>query len=105
MYTSNRLSFFDKFPTLDITIIPGHPNHVVGRLVCGVPVFDGDPLSVMDHVERFNAHASREKVVHQHVLMLLFMRSLCGHNSWLHNHEPKSISSIEEFIDGFLRHF
>ena len=37
--------------------------------------------------------------------MLLFMGSLGGHNSWLHDHEPKSISSIEEFVDGFLRHF
>lgn len=37
--------------------------------------------------------------------MLLFMTSLSGHNSWLQNHEPRSISSIEEFFDGFLRHF
>jgi len=33
------------------------------------------------------------------------MSSLHGHNSRLHNHEPKSISSIEEFFEGFLRHF
>ena len=68
-------------------------------------MFDGDPLSVIDHIERFSAHASKEKVVHQDVLMLLFMGSLGGHNSWLHDHEPRSISSIEEFVEGFLRHF
>ena len=89
MYTSNRLSFFDKFPALDIASIPGHPNHVAGRMVCAVLVFDGDPLFAIDHVETFNAHASKEKVVHQDVLMLLFMGSLSGHNSWLYDHEPK----------------
>ena len=105
MHTSNRLSFFDKFLTLDIARILGHPNHVAGRMVRGVLVFDGDPLSAITHIERFNAHASGEKVFHQDVLMLLFMGSLGGHNSWLHDHGPKSISSIEEFVDGFLSHF
>ena len=37
--------------------------------------------------------------------MLLFFSYLYRHNSWLQNHEPRSISSIEEFVDGFLRHF
>ena len=74
-------------------------------MVHGVPMFDGDPLSAIDHIKRFNPHDSREKVVHQDVLMLLFMGSLGGLNSWLHDHEPRSISSIEEFVDGFLRHF
>lgn len=74
-------------------------------MIRAVLVFDGDPLSTIDHVERFIVHTSREKVVHQDVLMLLFMSSVHGHNSWLHNHEPRSISSIEEFFDGFLRHF
>jgi len=99
------MSFFDDFPALDITSIPGNPNHVTGRMVRGVPIFDGDPLSANYYVERFIAHASKEKVVHQDVLILLFMSSLHGHNSWLHNHEPRSISSIEEFFDGFLRYF
>ena len=39
-----------------------HPNHVVERMVREVPVFYGDPsdpLSTIDHVERFNAHASK----------------------------------------------
>lgn len=91
MHTSNRLSLFNKFPALDIASIPRHPNHVTGRMVRGVVLFDGDPLSVIDHIEIFNAHTSRENVVHQDVLMLLFMGSLCGHNSWLHDHEPRSI--------------
>lgn len=60
MYISNRLSFFDKFPSLYIARIPGHPNHVAGKVAREVPVFDGDPLSSIDHVEIFNAHASRE---------------------------------------------
>ena len=105
MYISNSLSLFDKFPTLDIVIIPGHPNHVAGRMVRGVPMFDGGPLSAIDHVKRFNENSSREKVFHQDVLMLFFMGSLDGHNSWLHDHKPRSISYIEVFIDGFLRHF
>jgi len=37
--------------------------------------------------------------------MLLFVGSLSGHNPLLHDHEPRSISSIDEFLDGFLRHF
>jgi len=68
-------------------------------------MFDGDPLSAINHVEIFKAHTKTEKVFHQDVLMLLFMGSLNGHSSWLHDHEPGSISSIEEFVDGFLRHF
>ena len=74
-------------------------------MVHGVLVFHGDPLFAIDHVEIFDAHSSRDKVVHQDVLMLLFMGSLGGNISWLHDHEPNSISSIKEFIDGFLRHF
>lgn len=33
------------------------------------------------------------------------MRSLHGHDSWLHNGKPRSISSIEAFFDGFLKLF
>jgi len=68
-------------------------------------MFDGGPLSAIDHVKRFNENSSREKVFHQDVLMLFFMGSLGSHNSWLHDHEPRSISSIEEFIDDFLRYY
>lgn len=70
-----------------------------------MPVFYGDPLPAIDHVEIFNANASREKVVPQDGFLLLFMGLLDGHNSWLHDHEHRSISSIEEFVEGFLRHF
>ena len=51
MYISNRLSLFDKFPTLNIASALGHPNHVTGRMVHGVPMFDGGPLSAIDYVE------------------------------------------------------
>jgi len=67
--------------------------------------YDDDPLSAIDHVEIFVAHASKEKVVCQDVLILLFLSSLHGHNSRLHNHKPRIISFIEEFINGFLRYF
>ena len=63
------LSFFDNFPTLDIASISRHPIHVVGRMVGGFLVFDDDPLSEIDRVEIFNAHDSKEKVVHQDFLM------------------------------------
>lgn len=73
------MSFFDYFPALYINSIPRYPNNVIGRMVCGVPIFDGDPLSEIDHVESFIVLASKEKVVHQDVLILLFMSSLHGH--------------------------
>ena len=66
---------------MDIASIPRHPNHVTAKMLCGIPVFDGDPSSAIEHVEIFNAHTSKEKVVHQDVLMLLFFSSLYGHNS------------------------
>ena len=47
----NRMSFFDDFPALDIANILGHSNHVTWRMVCGVPMFYGDPLSIIIHVE------------------------------------------------------
>jgi len=74
-------------------------------MVHGVPVFDGDLVFEIDHAELFIFHTSKENVVHKDVFMLLFMSSLYGYNSWLHNHEPQSISSIKEFFECFLRHF
>ena len=74
------MSFFDDFPALNIASILGHTNHVTGRMAHGVPLFDGDPLSAIDHLERFIVHASKEKVVHQDVLKILFMSSLHGQN-------------------------
>jgi len=61
-----------------------------------MPVLDGDPFSAIDHVEIFNAHASREKVVHQDVLMLLFMGSLGGHHQNIENlgNEQEDKSSL-----------
>lgn len=105
MYTHSRVSFFDDFPTLNIANIPGYPSDVRGRMVHGVPLFDGDPNSTINHVEIFNSHTSKEKVIHKEVLMFLLFSSLYGHNSWLQNHEPRSILSVEKFDDVFLRNF
>lgn len=68
-------------------------------------MFDGDLLSAIDHVARYVAYTSKVEVVHHNVLVMLFMRSLQGHNSWLHNCNGRSISSIEGLFDGFLKHF
>ena len=95
------MSYLDEIPALDIASIPGCPNHVTFNMIFRVPKFDVDPSSAFDHVARFATYTSKVDVVHQDVLIMLFIRSLQGHFSWLYNCKPRSISSIEALFDNF----
>jgi len=98
------MSYLDEIPTLDIANIPGYLNHVTFNMIFTVPKFDGDPSFAIDHVARFATYTSKVDVVHQDVLIMLFKRALQGHDSWLYNCKPRSMSSIEALFDKFLEH-
>lgn len=104
MCNSNRRSCFDEFLVLDTASIPGNSNHATWNVMRWKTKFDGDILSTLDHVSRFATYTSKFEVIHLDVLIFLFMRSLQGHISWLHNCKPKIISTIKAFFDGFLKH-
>lgn len=61
------------FPTLDITWIPRYPNGLDRRLMQNVPQFDGNPTSVVDHIEKFIRHASDVNVIHLDNFIELFI--------------------------------
>jgi hypothetical protein len=71
-----------------------------------LPKFDGDPLFSISHVVNFLKYASKINVMHEDVLMRLLAYSLEGkQRDWvIHSCSPRSISSIVDFIEIFLKH-
>jgi len=72
-----------------------------------IPKFDGDPLLVISHVVNFLKYNLEINVVHEAVLMRLFTYYLgVKQMDWVvHSFKTKSISSITNFIETFLKHW
>jgi hypothetical protein len=66
----------EMFPSLDINNIPGYPNHFSPDWLDDCPKFDGDPSSAITHVVKFLKYASKINVIHEDVLIRLFLVSL-----------------------------
>jgi hypothetical protein len=95
---------------LILRIFLGYPNHFSPNWLDNCPKFDGDPSSAITHVVKFLKYTSEINVIHEDVLIRLFLSKIWhGHlearqKNWVkHSCSPKSISSIAMFIEEFLK--
>jgi len=91
----------EMFPSLDIMNILGYPNHISSDWLDDWLRFDGDPYLAITHVLKFLKYNLEINVIHEHVLIRLFLLSLeARQKNWVkHPYSPKSISSIAVFIE------
>jgi hypothetical protein len=87
--------------------IPGYPNHCPTEWRENCPKFDGDPALAVTHVVNYMKYVSSLNVLHEDVLMKIFMSSLeSSQKDWLaHSCDPKSIPSSTKLIEEFLRNY
>jgi hypothetical protein len=71
------------------------------------PKFNGDPTLAVTHVVNYMKYASSLNVLHEDVLMKIFVSSLeSSQRSWLaHSCNPRSIPSSTNLIEEFLKHY
>jgi hypothetical protein len=71
------------------------------------PKFNGDPTLAVTHVVNYMKYASSLDVLHEDVLMKIFVSSLeSSQRNWLaHSCNPKSIPSSTKLIEEFLKHY
>jgi hypothetical protein len=95
----------EMFPSLDIKNVLGYPNQFSPDWGDNCPKFDGDLSSVITHVVKFLKYTSDINVIHEDVLIRLFLLSLeARQKNWVkHSCNPKSISSLAVFIEEFLK--
>ena len=94
------------YPSIDVQNIPGYPNHCSTEWRASCPKFNGDLALAVTHVVNYVKYASSLNVLHEDVLMKIFVFSLeSSQRSWLsHSCDPKSIPSSTKLIEEFLKH-
>jgi hypothetical protein len=100
-----RWSLHIMFPSLDIEVIMGYPNHFSLGWGSNCLKFDGDLSLTITYVVSFLKYVSNIDVTHQDVLIRLFLLSVeTRKKGWAkHTLNPKSISSLIIFIEEFLK--
>jgi hypothetical protein len=100
-------AFHNVYPSLDVQNVPGYPNHCPTEWRENCPKFDGDPALAVTHVANYMKYVSSLDVLHEDVLMKIFVSSLeSSQKDWLaHLCDPKSIPSSTKLIEEFLRHY
>jgi hypothetical protein len=93
--------FHKVYPSFDVQDIPGYPNHCSPKWRESCPKFDGDPALAVTHVMNYMKYASSLNVLHEDVLMKIFVSSLeSSQKDWLaHSCDPKSIPSSTNLIE------
>jgi hypothetical protein len=71
-----QTSTHERFPSLGIKDIIGYPNHFSLDWVYDCPKFNGDPTLAITHIVRFLKYTSKINVIHEDVLIKLFLVSL-----------------------------
>jgi hypothetical protein len=75
------------YPSIDVQNIPGYPNHCSTEWRESFPKFNGDPTLAVTHVVNYMKYASSLNVLHEDVLMKIFVSSLeSSQRSGLHTH-------------------
>jgi hypothetical protein len=70
-----------------------------------IPKFDGNAHFVTQHVISFLEFVSKLNVIHEEVLIRLFVSSLEGDpKTWIKHCSPRKISSFAGLIQVFLKH-
>jgi hypothetical protein len=67
--------FHEQFATLDVRGVPGYPNHYSPDWLDDLPRYDGDPSLVIPHIENFLRYVLEINVIHEDVMMRLFVSS------------------------------
>jgi hypothetical protein len=95
------------YPSLDVHNIPKYPNHYSTEWRENFLKFNGDPTLAITHVVNYMKYASSLNVLHEDVLMKIFVSSLeSSQRSWLaHSCNPRSILSSTKLIEEFLKHY
>jgi hypothetical protein len=93
--------------SIDVQNITGDPNHCSIEWRENCPKFNGDPALAVTHVVNYMEYDSSLNVLHEDVLMKIFVSSLeSSQRSCLaHSCNPKSIPSSTMLIEEFLRHY
>jgi hypothetical protein len=68
--------FHNVYPSLDVQNVPGYPNHFSTEWRENFPKFDGDPSLAVTHVVNYMKYALSLNVLHEDVLMKIFVSSL-----------------------------
>jgi hypothetical protein len=105
-------AFHKVYASSDVHDILGYPNHCPIEWRANCPKFNGDPPLAVTHVAKYINYASsldllREDVLHEDVLMKIFVSSLepSQRNFLACSCDPKSIPSSAKLIGEFLRHY
>jgi hypothetical protein len=95
------------YPFFDVHDIPRYPNHCSLEWRACCPKFDGDPALAVTHVVNDMKYASNLNVLHEDVLMKIFVSSLeSSQKDWFaHSCDPKSIPSSTKLVEEFLRQY
>jgi hypothetical protein len=90
----------ENFPSFCIKNVLGYPNHFSLNWWDDCPKIDGDPSSTITQVVKFLKYTSKINVIHEYVLIRLFVLSLEEKKKdWVkHSCNPKSIFSIVVFM-------
>jgi hypothetical protein len=103
-------AFHNVYPSLDVQNVLGYPNHCPTEWRASWHKFDDDPALAVTHVMNYMKYALSLNVLHEDVLMKIFVSSLeSSQKDWLaHSCDPKSIPSIPSstnLIEEFLRQY
>ena len=92
--------FHKVYPSLDIHNIPRYPNHYSLEWRESCPKFNGDLALAFTHVVNYMKYASSLDVMHEDVLMKIFVSSLESSqmNLLAHSCNLKSIPSSTKII-------
>jgi hypothetical protein len=93
--------FHKVYPSFDVQDLSGYPNHFSLEWRERCPKFDVDPSLTFTHVMNYMKYASSLNVLHEDVLMKIFMSSLeSSQKDWFaHSCDPKSILSYTKLIE------
>ena len=99
--------FHEVYKALNVEDVYWYPNKCIPRWWEDYSKFDSDPSSAIAHVVKFSKYTSELNVIHEDVIMRLFMIPLeARQRNWVkHSCIPKSIPSMEVFILKFLKHW
>jgi hypothetical protein len=95
------------YPSIDVHIIPGYPNHYSMEWRESIPKFNGDLALAVTHVVNYMKYASSLNVPHEDVLIKNLVSLIeSSQKSWLaHSCNPRSIPSSTNLIEEFLMHY
>jgi hypothetical protein len=97
--------FIECFPPWILEIFQDTQITFLGGWVNNCPKFDGDPSLDITHVVNFLKYVLEIDVTHQDVIIIFFFLSMeTRQKDWVeHTLHSKSISSLEIFIEKFLK--